>query len=143
MSSPVQRLVIAAALFAAISADTTGVADVARARQGVARGDSLGTLVIVVRDGENRHPVPLVTVLDVDRRTGAITDPGGIAKLHGLGAGKVRLRIYNESYYSRTSAAVVHTGRSDTLWITMQRDHRKRPKERMIMVDIRRPAWVW
>ena len=143
MSSPVHRLVIAGALFAAIAADTIGVADVALARQGVARGDSLGTLVIVVRDGENRHPVPLVTVLDVDRRTGAITDPGGIAQLHGLGAGKVRLRIYNESYYSRTSAAVVHTGRSDTLWVTMQRDHRKRPKERMIMVDVRRPAWVW
>ena len=143
MPSLVHRLAIAAALFAAIAAGAIGFAGVALAGQGAARGDSLGTLVIVVRDGENRHPVPLVTVLDVDRRTGAITDPGGIARLHGLGAGKVRLRIYNESYYSRTSAAVVHTGRSDTLRVTMQRDHRKRPKERMIMVDIRRPAWVW
>jgi hypothetical protein len=101
-----------------------------------------GSLVIVIRDRGTKQPVPLVTVLDTGTQTGAISSPAGIAELKALAPGRVKLRLYHELFFGRTATATVHAGRSDTLRIALTRDPHPR-KDKTIMVDIKRPAWVW
>jgi hypothetical protein len=101
-----------------------------------------GSLVVVIREGRTKWPVPLVTVVDTRSQTGAISSPAGVAELKALTPGRVKLRFYHERFLSRTATATVHAGRSDTLRIALTRDPHPR-KDKTIMVDIKRPAWVW
>ncbi len=100
----------------------------------------LGSLVVIVRDARTRRPIPLVNVLDLDRRVGAMANPRGVAELRCLATGKVRLRLYLRGYVGREGAVMLAAGRTDTLRLALRRDPRKLPPEDSIRVEIGRGA---
>lgn len=114
-----------------IQASTTAVPiSVAANRHARAAGvDTLGRLLIVVRDSLTSAPLVEALVRVLGTRWGTLTDASGRGAILGMTPGIMSVKVSAESHLSSIDTVVVQSGGYDTLRVLLRRGRESNPAD--------------